>query len=179
MPLLASLSALFGGSKQPRLVGRLGASAAGAGFIGAGLLALYVSVRGSVSATLDSSGTLIAGVAANRLGALLLVLVYGVSTVAQIIALRYLSGDTRAVWVTANAGLLTAASSGLTTSATLIGLAVCWSMAGVALRLLLAIYWELPAARDGVRRTVRAFVAGDLALWVSVGLPRFCPQCNP
>lgn len=34
----------------------------------------------------------------------------------------------------------------------------------------MATYWELPAARDGVRRTVTAFVIGDLALWSAVAL---------
>jgi NAD(P)H-quinone oxidoreductase subunit 5 len=40
----------------------------------------------------------------------------------------------------------------------------------VALCLLLATYWRLPSARDGVRRTAVAFLIGDLALWSAVGL---------
>ena len=171
LPLLASLSALLAGSQYPRLVGRLGASTAGAGFVGAVLLSTYATVRGSVSATLSSAeGTLIAGLEASRLSVLLLVLVYGVSTVVQVFALRYLACDRRAGWFTAGTGLLTAASVGLMTSGTLIGLAVCWTLAGAALCLLLGTYWELPAARDGVRRTAMAFLLGDLALWSAVGL---------
>jgi NADH:ubiquinone oxidoreductase subunit 5 (subunit L)/multisubunit Na+/H+ antiporter MnhA subunit len=36
--------------------------------------------------------------------------------------------------------------------------------------LLLSTYWQLPTARDGVRRTATAFLFGDLALWAAVGL---------
>lgn len=171
LPLLASLSALLAGSRYPRLVGRLGATTAAAGFIGAGLLGLYATINGSVSIAFSSvDGTLIAELKADRLSALLLALVTGVSTVVQVFALRYLACDPRAGWFTAGTGLLTAASAGLMTSGTLIGLAICWTLAGTALCLLLATYWELPAARDGVRRTATAFLVGDLALWSAVGL---------
>jgi NADH:ubiquinone oxidoreductase subunit 5 (subunit L)/multisubunit Na+/H+ antiporter MnhA subunit len=56
------------------------------------------------------------------------------------------------------------------TAATLITLAICWTLAGVALCLLLGMYWHLPAARDGVRRTAIAFGIGDLALWTAVAI---------
>ncbi|EUA02310.1 NADH-Ubiquinone/plastoquinone (complex I), various chains family protein [Mycobacterium kansasii 732] len=171
LPLLAALSAVLAGSRHPRLVGRLGAAAAGAGLVSALLIALHVAVHGSISATLRSAGgTLIVELGANRLSALLLVLVYGVSTVVQVFALRYLACDRRSGWFTAGTGLLTAASAGLMTSGTLIGLAVSWTLAGTALCLLQATYWELPAARDGVLRTATAFLLGDLALWAAVGL---------
>ncbi|KAA8963982.1 proton-conducting transporter membrane subunit [Mycobacterium sp.] len=171
LPLLCSLCALVAGSRHPRLVGRLGATAAGAGFVGASLIGIDVAVHGPVSSTLRSAdGTLIAQLEADRLSALLLMLVYGVSTIAQIFALRYLACDRRSGWFTAGTGVLTAASAGLMTSGTLLGLAFCWTTAGVALCLLLATYWELPAARDGVLRAAAAFVPGDLALWSAVGL---------
>ncbi|KZS68662.1 proton-conducting transporter membrane subunit [Mycobacterium pseudokansasii] len=171
LPLLASLSALLAGSRLPRLVGQLGAAAAGVGLVSALLIALRVAVDGPISVTLRSAhGTLIAELGANRLSALLLVLVYGVSTVVQVFALRYLACDRRSGWFTAGTGLLTAASAGLMTSGTLIGLAVSWTLAGTALCLLQATYWELPAARDGVLRTATAFLLGDLALWSAVGL---------
>ncbi|MBX9640210.1 MAG: hypothetical protein K2X97_10910 [Mycobacteriaceae bacterium] len=170
LPLLASLSALAVGSRHPRLVGRLGAAAAGAGLVFAAAMTVHVVVHRAVLATWRSTeGHLIAEVGVNRLSALLLVLVYGVSMVVQIFALRYLACDRRAGWFTAGTGLLTTASAGLMTSGTLIGLAVCWTVAGAALCLLLATYWELPAARDGVQRTATAFAVGDLALWLAVG----------
>ncbi len=169
LPLLAALGVLPAGSQYPRLVGRLGASATGAGFAGAVALGLYATVHGPVSATLTSAqGALIAELTVDRLSALLLVLVYGVSTVAQVFALRYLACDRRSGWFTAGTGLLTAASAGLMTAGTLIGLAAFWSVAGTALCLLLATYWELPAARNGVGRTATAFLLGDLALWSAV-----------
>lgn len=170
-PLLASFVALWAGSRDPRLVGALGVAAAGAGFAAACATTVEVLLHGPTRATLQmSDGTLIAEVGADRLSAVLLVLVYGVSTVVQLFALRYLACDRRSGWFTAATGLLTSASAGLMTAGTLIGLAFCWTMAGAALCLLLAMYWELPAARDGVRRTVTAFAIGDLALWSAVGL---------
>lgn len=170
-PLLASLLALLAGSRRPGLVGRLGVASAGAGFAASCLTAVEVLLHGPVRATLRTGqGATIAEVGADRLSALLLVLVFGVSTVVQLFALRYLACDKRSGWFTAGTGLLTAASAGLMISGTLIGLALCWTMAGTALCLLLATYWELPAARDGVRRTATAFALGDLALWSAVGL---------
>ena len=55
-------------------------------------------------------------------------------------------------------------------SDTLVVLALGWTAAGVALCLLLATYWRLAPARDGVRRTAVSFLIGDLALWSAVGL---------
>ncbi len=171
LPLLASVCALVASSKHPNLVGRLGTATAGAGLVAACLITGEAVVHGPISATLTSSqGTLVAEFGADRLGGLLLMLVFGVSTVAQAFALRYLNCDRRSGWFTAGTGLLTAGSAGLMTAGTLIGLALCWTVAGGAMCLLLATYWELPAARDGVRRTARAFVLGDLALWAAVAL---------
>ncbi|MBY0442343.1 MAG: hypothetical protein K2Q25_09445 [Mycobacteriaceae bacterium] len=176
-PLIAALCALVAGSRYPRAVGRLGVAAAGTGAISALLIGAHVTIHGQVSATLRSvDATVIAQLGADRLSAVLLVLVFGVSTVVQIFALRYLACDSRSGWFTAGTGLLTAASAGLMTSGTLIGLAVCWTASGAALCMLLATYWELPAARDGVRRTVHAFLLGDLALWLAVGL--LTAQCG-
>ena len=42
------------------------------------------------------------------------------------------------------------------TAETLVALAVFWTAAGVALCLLLSIYPDIPAARDGVRRQARS-----------------------
>ena len=100
----------------------------------------------------------------------LLLLVFGVSAIVQTFAMRYLAEDERAGWFAAGAGLLTAGSAGLMTAGTLVVLAISWTVAGVALCLLLAIYWHLPSARDGVRRTATAFLIGDLALWAAVAL---------
>ncbi|WP_310774628.1 proton-conducting transporter transmembrane domain-containing protein [Mycobacterium sp. Z3061] len=170
-PLLASVIALLAGDRRTRLVGRFGAATAASGLVAAAALSVQVVLHGPIHASLRTDhGTLIGEVSAGRLSALLLVLVYGVSTVVQLFALRYLACDRRSGWFTAGTGLLTTASAGLMISGTLIALAFCWTLAGTALCLLLATYWELPAARDGVRRTATAFALGDLALWSAVGL---------
>ena len=162
--ITAALAFLFG-QLSPRRFAQAGALTAGLGFLGAVVLAVAAARGDGVSATLMAAEFQV-----DRLGAVLLLLVFGVSAIVQAFAVRYLTGDPRSAWFTGGAGLLTAASAGLTTAATLITLAVCWTLAGVALCLLLATYWDLPAARDGVRRTATAFLIGDLALWVAVAV---------
>ena len=164
-PALMALVAAAAGKYRPRAVGQAAALVAGLGFLGTGILAIEAGRDHVVSATL---GGLV--VSADRLATLLLMLVFGVSTVVQAFAVRYLAGDPRAAWFTACASLLTVGSAGLVTAATLVGLAVGWTVAGIALCLLLGMYWHLPAARDGVRRTATAFLVGDLALWTAVAM---------
>lgn len=163
LPALMAVVAFGAGQQWPRLIGRLGAGVAGLGFAGAVGLAV---LAGSGDPVAVSVGPL--DLAADRLAVVLLLLVFGVSAIVQTFALRYLAGDPRANWFVGGAGLLTAASAGLMTVSSLLGLAVFWTAAGVALCLLLGMYWHLPAARDGVRRTALAFLIGDLALWSAV-----------
>ncbi|KDF01746.1 hypothetical protein Y900_023150 [Mycolicibacterium aromaticivorans JS19b1 = JCM 16368] len=146
--LFALVAALLAGRRY-RWLGYSGAFVAGTGFPIACVLAVFAGV----------------GMGIDRVAAVLLLLVFGVSTVVQAFAIRYLAGDPRAGRFTAGASLLTSASAGMVTATTLPGLAVGWTLAGVALCLLLGMYWHLPAARDGVRRTAIAFLIGDLALW--------------
>ncbi len=164
-PALVAVAAFTVGQTFPRRAGRLGAVTAGLGFIGA--VALTVSAARGDAVTAGFGPT---SLTADRLAVVLLLLVFGVSTIVQSFAVRYLAGDPRAHWFVGGAGLLTAASAGLMTVNTLVGLAVFWSLAGLALLLLLGMYWHLPAARDGVRRTAIAFGIGDLALWTGVAL---------
>ncbi len=149
--LFALVAALLAGRRY-RWLGYAGALVAGVGFLIACVLAV-------------SAGR---GMGVDRVAAVLLLLVFGVSTVVQAFAIRYLAGDPRAGRFTSGASLLTAASAGMVTATTLPGLALGWTLAGVALCLLLGMYWHLPAARDGVRRTAIAFLIGDLALWGAV-----------
>jgi NADH:ubiquinone oxidoreductase subunit 5 (subunit L)/multisubunit Na+/H+ antiporter MnhA subunit len=148
-----------------RRLGQLGALAAGLGALAASTAAVLVARGEDVSAAFGPAEFRV-----DQLAAVLLLLVFGVSAIVQSYAVRYLAGDPRAARFVAGAGLLTAASAGLVTAGTLITLAVCWSLAGAALCLLLGMYWHLPAARDGVRRTALAFLAGDLALWTVVAV---------
>ncbi|MBI3693013.1 MAG: sodium:proton antiporter, partial [Mycolicibacterium aromaticivorans] len=149
--LFALVAALLSGRRY-RWLGHAGALVAGVGFLIACVLAVFAG----------------RGMAVDRVAAVLLLLVFGVSTVVQAFAIRYLAGDPQAARFTSGASLLTSASAGMVTATTLPGLAVGWTLAGVALCLLLGMYWHLPAARDGVRRTAIAFLIGDLALWGAV-----------
>ena len=158
---VAALAFAFG-NRAPRRFGQAGAVVAGAGFLAAVVMAFW---PGYQPATLAVAG---AEFSVDRLAALLLFLIFGVSAIVQTFAIRYLAGDPRQAWFVGGAGLLTAASAGLATAATLVTLAASWTVAGIALCLLLATYWHLPAARDGVRRTALAFLVGDLALWTAV-----------
>ncbi len=161
-PAAIAIAAFAAGRWSRALIGRFGAAVSGVGFAGA----VGLAIAGPDEPVAVTLGPL--DLVADRLAAVLLLLVFGVSAIVQIFALRYLAGDRRASWFTGGAGLLTAASAGLMTAATLVGLAFFWSLAGVALCLLLGMYWEMPAARDGVRRAATAFLIGDLALWVAV-----------
>lgn len=166
----AAACALLGG-RRAGAAGRLGVLAGWSTFALALVLGAAVLLDGPVQAVLErSDASALAGLSLDRVGAVLLLLVTGVGAVVQSFARRYLYGDPRASWLFACTNLLTAASAGLVSAATLLGLAACWTTAGLALVLLLATYWPLDAARLGVRRTAQAFVLGDLALWVAVGI---------
>jgi NAD(P)H-quinone oxidoreductase subunit 5 len=160
--IVATLAFIFG-QRAPRRFGQAGAITAAGGFLAAAALAVGANSGSGISASLLGGEFNF-----DRLAAVLLLLVFGVSAIVQAFAVRYLAGDPRAPWFIGGAGLLTAASAGLTTATTLLTLAVCWTLAGAALCLLLGTYWHLPSARDGVRRTIVAFIIGDLALWSAV-----------
>lgn len=173
-PAAASLLAATAGRRWAGgvLLGRLGTAAAGVGLLAGLALAVVAFSPGAalvqVAVPDGPAGPAPLALMLDRTGAVLLLLVSAVSVVAQSFAGRYLHGDARARWFTASAGLLTAASAALMCAATLITFAVCWTVAGVALWLLLGTYRELPAAREGLRRTAGAFVVGDGALWLAV-----------
>ena len=151
-PAAIALLAFVFGNRAPRRVAQYGAAVAGAGFLGAVVMA-FRSGHAPVTAAIGG-----AEFAVDRLAAVLLLLIFGVSAIVQAFAVRYLTGDPRQAWFVGGAGLLTAASAGLATAANLVTLAACWTAAGIALCLLLGTYWHLPAARDGVRRTATAFL---------------------
>ncbi|ORV89180.1 proton-conducting transporter membrane subunit [Mycolicibacterium iranicum] len=164
-PLSAALLAATLGRRAPVLTARFGSLSAGTGFLLAAGLAVSAARGEEVTV-----GTSVFVFGADRLAITVLLLIFGVSTVAQAFAVRYLAGDSRAWWFTAGAGLLTTASAVMATATTIVGVAVGWTAAGVALCLLLGTYWHLENARDGVRRAGVAFLIGDSALWFAVGL---------
>lgn len=168
LPGLAVLAALIAGPQRSALAARVGVALNGLAFAGAALMFVLVWSGDPISAVIESDGLAVAGVYADRLVALLLILVIGVSAIVQAFAGRYLSGDLQATRFFAGANLLTFATAVMVSSATFIGLAIGWTVAGIAVVLLLAMYSGFPAAREGVRRTARAFLVGDLVLWAAV-----------
>lgn len=169
LPALGALCAAIAGGRRGELAGRVSTAAAGVSFALVVALAVHVVLEGPVSAVLErGDGRALGGWYADRVGVVLLLLVCGVGTVVQAFAARYLRADVRAGRFFAATGLLTSATAAVVSAATLIGMAIAWTIAGVALCLLLGLYRGLPAAREGVRRTVRVFVIGDAALWLAV-----------
>jgi len=171
LPALGALGATIAGDRRGQLAGRVSNAATGLSLALAAALAVHVALDGPVSTVLErGDGRALGGWYANHVGVALLLLVCGVSTVAQAFAARYLRGDSHAGRFFAATGLLTAATAAMVSAATLIGLAIAWTIAGLALWRLLGLYGRLPAAREGARRTAHAFLIGDLALWIAVAV---------
>lgn len=164
-PLLVAVLATLIGARRPEQTMRLGALVASAGFVTSAGLTL-VLLGGSQTET----GTGVLRLTVDPVAAIMLLLIFGVSSVAQTYAVRYLAGDNRGGWFTAGASLLTASSALMVTATTPVGIGIGWTGTGVALCALLATYWHLPAARDGLRRTVIAFGIGDVALWSAIAV---------
>ncbi|MHB1171820.1 MAG: proton-conducting transporter transmembrane domain-containing protein [Lacisediminihabitans sp.] len=170
-PLLASFFSCVGGSRTPEAAALLSVLTVFFAFSCAVVLAIASAMGELPAASLTTKGgDVVLGVVADRTGVVLLLLVTGVSAIVQAFARRYLRGDPRAWVFFAGAGLLASATAAIVTSVTLVGVAVGWTAAGVAVVILLAMYPHIPAARDGVRRFARAFLVGDAALWAGVVL---------
>ncbi len=172
-PAVVALFAAIAGVGGGERVGRAGTVVSGLGFAAAVALFIWVALGRGVPAVVASTGPTgepLTIAYADRLSVVLLVLVFGISLIVHSFARRYLRGDERAGWFFGSAGLLTAATAGSVIAGNLLMFAVCWTLAGLALCLLLATYWRLPAARDGVRRTAVALGLGDVALWAAVVL---------
>jgi len=169
-PTLAAIACASSSPSNQRTTARLSILASAVSFALAAALAVYVGINGSVSAVAGGTNGAIAGLYANRITAVLLLLVCGVSTVVQVFAAGYLQGDVRARRFFAATSMLTAATAAMVSAATLVGLGLAWTLAGVALCLLLGMYADLPAARQGVRRTAAAFAIGDGALWLAIAI---------
>lgn len=137
----------------------------------AGMLAVTVVVGGPVVMVLAKpDGRAWTGLVIDHVEAIILLLVCAVSAVVQAFARRYLHGDPAAAPFAVAAGALTAATTVMVTAATLVTLAVAWTLTGVILCRLVRMYRPAPSAVNAARRTARAVVAGDAALWAGVVL---------
>ncbi|MBF6215845.1 sodium:proton antiporter [Nocardia puris] len=150
--------------------GRCGVAVTAFAAVSAVVVAWAVAVRGPVDAvvTIGPDGPVVVGFYADRVSVLLLLLVLGVSAVVQGFARRYLRGDARADRFLALTGLLTTATAAMVTAATLIGLAVAWSVIGLGLWWLLRVYRADAWVPVAVARTARMVLVGDIALWTAV-----------
>lgn len=165
LPALAALACGLSGARLGDSAGRLGAGAAALAFAFAVVLAASVIASGPVSAVVgDGAGGAAAGLFADRVSVVMLLLVLGISAIVQLFATRYLSADPGLARLIAAAGLTTSAVAAVVTAATLSGLVVAWLASGAGLLALLGQRADLPAARVGLRRTAAAFAVGDLAL---------------
>lgn len=152
-----------------RSAGRLGALLCGTGFLLSLAIFCWTAAGNTPSVSLNlPPGGLEFGLTADRVTSALLMLVTGVSCLVQAFASRYLEGDLRQRRFFAGAGLLTGATSAMVAAGSLAGLALAWTLSGVAVLGLLGMYPGLPDADEGRRRALRAFIGGDLALWAAV-----------
>ena len=163
-PAAGAFAWLLGG-RAPASTERLGVFVCATGFLVAAMLGVVAA-----GTTPASAGSAVVSMVADQLATALLLLIFGVSTVAQEFAVRYLAGDARAPRFSFGAGLLTGSTALMVTASTTVALAAGWTAAGIAMCFLLGLYWELPIARDGLRRTVIAFTIGDGALWAAVAV---------
>jgi len=144
---------------------RFAMGAAASAFVVSVVLAVRVAVGGPVAAVVETEGgRAVVGFAVDRLAAVVLVLVTGISLTVQGFAVRYLRGDPRAGRFFAGSTALTVATAAVATAVTLTGLVTAWVLVSLSVCVLLAHRTDLPEARSGVRRAARAFVVGDLAL---------------
>lgn len=155
-----------------RIPGRVWGPAAGLlSTVLAALVAATVIVDGPVEwIAVGGGGHPVLGWRFDQLGAVLLPVVCGIGAMVQVFARRYLYGDRRSDRFFVATAVLSAATIAMLSAVTLIGFAVAWTIAGIALCAMLGLYPQLPAARDGVRRTAWSFLIGDAALWVAVVL---------
>ncbi len=171
LPGLAVTFGMAAGEQRRDPVARVGVALNLAALGLAFMVFISVWADSPVSAVIENgSGEAVLGLVADRVTSVLLLLVLGVSAVVQAFAGRYLSGDVRAVRFFNGANLLTFSTALMVASVTFIGLAVAWTLAGISVILLLAMYSGFGAAREGVRRAIRIFLIGDLALWTAVVL---------
>ena len=164
-PLVSGVVAAALGRSHPGTAAGTVRAATLLSFVAAVAVAGEVATAGPVQVLLGGSSPLLV---ADRLGSAVLLLITGLAAVITSFAARYLVGDPAAHRFFPAAGLLVAATAAAATAATLVGLAVAWTLTGLALCLLVDSYPRVPAARAGARRTAWAVAVGDLALWAGV-----------
>ena len=127
------------------------------------------AVDGPTSAVVtDSDGRAVLGLAADRVGAVLVTLTTLVGLVVQSFASRSLLGDPRASRFHVLSLVLTSATATVAVAATGSGLLVAWIVTSLALVALIGHRSPWPPAVAAQRRTGLSFLIGDLALLLAV-----------
>lgn len=138
-------------------------------FLSALAVLVATAIDGPTSAVVtDSDGRAVVGLAADRVGAVLITLTTLVGLVVQSFASRSLLSDPRAPRFHVLALVLTAATASVAVAATGSGLVIAWIATSVALVALIGHRSPWPPAVAAQRRTGLSFLIGDLALLVAV-----------
>jgi NADH:ubiquinone oxidoreductase subunit 5 (subunit L)/multisubunit Na+/H+ antiporter MnhA subunit len=116
----------------------------------------------------DSDGAAVAGLMADRVGAILLLLTSLVGLIVQSFASRSLLGDPRATRFHLLAAVLASATSLVGIAATGSGLLVAWVATSVTLVALLGHKAPWPAAVRSQRLTAQSFLIGDAVLLIGM-----------
>jgi len=167
LPLLAAL-AILALSIAPPAAARMAITASALGFAAAVAMLLVVTIDGPVSlVTTGDDGRAVFGLAADRVGAVLITLTTAVAVVVQSFAARSLLGDPRARRFHVLALVLTSATSLVAITATATGLVVAWIATSLALVALVGQRAPWPPAVAARRRTAWSFAIGDAVLVVA------------
>ena len=153
----------------PLAAARAAIGAGAAAFVAAAAILVVTAIEGPTSAVVtDGAGRAVLGLAADRVGAVLITLTTLVGLVVQSFASRSLLGDPRARRFHVLALLLTAATTSVAVAATGSGLVVAWVATSAALVALVGHRAPWPPAVAARRTTRSSFLIGDLALLVAV-----------
>ncbi|TFC56376.1 hypothetical protein E3O62_13005 [Cryobacterium sp. TMT2-15-1] len=168
-PWVAVLASAIAGrlGRSGELVARIAAAVVSLGFVFTAAVAVAVSTLWTGSIQVGFGET---SVQLDTLALIMSMLVLGLSSLIQGFAVRYLRGDPRQIWFVVTANLLTGFTVLMVCAGSVALFACAWVGAGAALVLLLATYWPLAQAREGVWRTVVRFGAADTAFLLAVAV---------
>ncbi len=168
LPLLAAVVIRLAGL-TPRTAVRAVVGASALATLGAVALLIWVAVDGPVDAVItDSDGAALAGLMADRVGAILLLLTSLVGLIVQSFASRSLLGDPRATRFHLLAAVLASATSLVGIAATGSGLLLAWVATSVTLVALLGHKAPWSAAVRSQRLTAKSFLIGDGVLMIGM-----------
>ncbi|MDT7043374.1 NADH-quinone oxidoreductase subunit L [Candidatus Nitronereus thalassa] len=137
-------------------------------FLGSLWLVYAVSVDGPIriglpSLSSEAPGWFHLGLFIDRLSAVMIVLITGVSTIIHLFSINYLQGERGYARFYALLGLMTFVILCLVSSANLFMLFVCWQLLSWVLYLLLAYNFSHPPAVDSAFKTLIVHRVGDVA----------------